>query len=118
MDKQKKVTRVFQMTPDVAIEFFERVKAITDKGVKDTPELRQSILNYLMSKGKMDRVYDTERTPDEVVEGYQKQGLRVDDRRVKSVPSGNGQSNSRSIVGRLQRALERVVNFFTNRGAL
>ena len=81
MDKSKKVTRVFQMNPDSALEFFIRVKDAVKAGAEDTEALRQGILTRMAKEGLLDRVYDTERSEEEIVEDYKRVGFNVEDRR-------------------------------------
>jgi len=82
--KKEKVTKVFEMTPDVAMKFFEVVKELTDQGVPDSKELRMEILSYLANNGYMNRVFETKRTKEQITEDFKKQGFKVDDRTRKS----------------------------------
>lgn len=104
MYKKEKVTRIFQMTADTALAFFEIVGNLKKQGYKDSPEMRTRVLNSLAKAGKMDRVYDTKRTEDEVVKGFKAQGFKIDDRRkAHDVPS-----SKESVWQRLLRALKIV----------
>lgn len=108
--KEKKVMRIFQMTPETAEQFFLLIMWSTEHGVKDTVGLRQYTLNWLASKNKMSRVYDTKRTEDQVVQDYIKQGLRIKDLRRKKhdMSRRDARDYKGSIMGRLQAALGRV----------
>lgn len=76
------------MPPETTMLFFTIVRYSTDHGVKDTRKFRKHVLDWLSNKGYMDRVYDTKRTQDEVISDYQKQGLKIDDRRIKLESGG------------------------------
>lgn len=116
MDQQKKVTRVFQMTPETAMMFFMLVQWVTEHGVKDDVRVRQYILNWLAEKNHMDRVYDTKRSEDQLVSDWQRQGMKIIDGR-NHVSSGNDRNNKRNGVSRLKRTLARLAKIFTLGGS-
>jgi hypothetical protein len=79
--EKEKVTRVFEMTADTALTFFEIVKEVTGAGIPDSEELRITILNLMAEYGHLNRVYDTKRTTDEIVSDFKRHGFKIDDRR-------------------------------------
>lgn len=83
MAKEKKITRVSSMSADTAMAFFAIVAFTTDHGTEDTTELRDYILGWMGDKGMMDTVYETKRTPEQVVEDFKKRGFKIDDQREK-----------------------------------
>lgn len=110
-DKKEKMTRAYMMEPEAATMFYLLVKFSTDHKVPDSEGLRNSILDWMARNGMMKTVFDTKRSKDQIVQDYRKKGLTVDDRRIQH--DARPKDNSRGVVSRLQRALERVVKFFT-----
>ena len=88
MDKKEKVTRVFQMSADIAQMFFMITMWNTDHGVKDSPKLRQYILNWLAKINKMDRVYDTSRSEDQIIQDLLGKGFNLLDGRKNQGETG------------------------------
>ena len=77
----EKKTRVFQMTPDIAQMFFMLVTWNKEHGVEDTEKFRHYILNWLAKINKMDRVYETSRSEDQIVEDLIGKGFNILDGR-------------------------------------
>lgn len=82
-EEKMKKTRVWQMTADTAQFLFVIVGFLKDHGTDDSRELREYVLNWLGEKEYVDRIYDTDRHPDQVVEDFRSHGFMTDDRREK-----------------------------------
>lgn len=79
MADEEKVTRIFEMSAEVAELFFIIVKELTDRGIEDSEELRIQILSYLAKQGGMERVYETKRTKEQFIVDMQNKGFKIHD---------------------------------------
>lgn len=103
------------MSPETGMEFFKRIKYLTDRGFEDSVKLRTSILNQLAKEGKMSTVFETERSHDQIVADYRKQGLNIDDRRIKNDPNKTSVQHTGTVMGRFFRKLAWVVDVLFHR---
>ena len=75
-----KKTRISQMTADTAMLLYGIAGFVVDHGTEDSRELREYILDWLGKKGYVDRIYETGRSEDKVVEDFKKH-FKVEDQR-------------------------------------
>jgi len=82
MAKKEKVTTMFLFkTPEGAVEFYERRDRM---GIR-TPESAHRLLMQMAKEGKVDRVIQTSRTPEKIIEDYRQHGFNIIDHRHLSL---------------------------------
>jgi len=112
VDKEKKKIILWEFHQKSLLEFFTRVKAMTDMGIPDSRELRLSILHAMAHQKEIERTYVNGETREDIESEIRAWAKRRLKRRLKNVSSRNESYDTGSSVGRFFRKAWRMVKVY------